>query len=53
MNVLIVIWNGESDLLVDFEDVKILFFKIINRIYYKFIFYYNYIDFLFGLDVYY
>nr|XP_014682717.2 lipase member J isoform X1 [Equus asinus]XP_044610728.1 lipase member J isoform X1 [Equus asinus]XP_044610729.1 lipase member J isoform X1 [Equus asinus]XP_044610732.1 lipase member J isoform X1 [Equus asinus]XP_044610739.1 lipase member J isoform X1 [Equus asinus] len=52
MNVSTAIWNGESDLLADPEDVKILLSKITNRIYHKSISYYNHIDFLFGLDVY-
>ncbi|XP_025253262.1 lipase member J [Theropithecus gelada] len=52
MNVATAIWNGESDLLADPEDVKILHSEITNHIYYKTISYYNHIDFLFGLDVY-
>uniref|UniRef100_A0A2K6FWF2 Lipase family member J n=1 Tax=Propithecus coquereli TaxID=379532 RepID=A0A2K6FWF2_PROCO len=52
MNVAVATWNGESDLLADPEDVKILHSKIKNHIYHKTISYYNHIDFLFGLDVY-
>uniref|UniRef100_G1RNF1 Lipase family member J n=1 Tax=Nomascus leucogenys TaxID=61853 RepID=G1RNF1_NOMLE len=52
MNVATAIWNDESDLLADPEDVNILQSEITNHIYYKTISYYNYIDFLFGLDVY-
>ncbi|XP_054949084.1 lipase member J isoform X2 [Pan paniscus] len=52
MNVATAIWNGESDLLADPEDVNILHSEITNHIYYKTISYYNHIDSLFGLDVY-
>ncbi|XP_058398659.1 lipase member J-like isoform X1 [Diceros bicornis minor] len=52
MNVSAATWNGESDLLADPEDVKILLSEITNHIYHKTISYYNHIDFLFGLDVY-
>uniref|UniRef100_A0A8I5TYZ3 Lipase n=1 Tax=Pongo abelii TaxID=9601 RepID=A0A8I5TYZ3_PONAB len=52
MNVATAIWNGESDLLADPEDVNILHSEITNHIYYKTISCYNHIDFLFGLDVY-
>nr|XP_020136346.1 lipase member J [Microcebus murinus] len=52
MNVAIATWNGESDLLADPEDVKILYSKLKNHIYHKTISYYNHIDFLYGLDVY-
>ena len=52
MNVPTATWNGESDLLADPEDVKILLSEIKNHIYHKTISYYNHIDFLFGLDVY-
>ncbi|XP_069316870.1 lipase member J isoform X1 [Eulemur rufifrons] len=52
MNVAIATWNGESDLLADPEDVKILHSKIKNHIYHKTISHYNHIDFVFGLDVY-
>ncbi|XP_072827658.1 lipase member J isoform X5 [Vicugna pacos] len=52
MNVSTATWSGESDLLADPEDVKILLPEIRNHIYHKTISYYNHIDFLFGLDVY-
>ncbi|XP_013370354.1 PREDICTED: lipase member J isoform X5 [Chinchilla lanigera] len=53
MNVPTATWNGERDLLADPEDVKILQSQITKLIYQKTISYYNHIDFLFGLDVYY
>uniref|UniRef100_A0A4W2CMT6 Lipase n=1 Tax=Bos indicus x Bos taurus TaxID=30522 RepID=A0A4W2CMT6_BOBOX len=52
MNVPTATWSGDSDLLADPEDVKILLSEITNHIYHKTISYYNHVDFLFGLDVY-
>ncbi|XP_010836783.1 PREDICTED: lipase member J [Bison bison bison] len=52
MNVPTATWSGDSDLLADPEDVKILLPEITNHIYHKTISYYNHVDFLFGLDVY-
>ncbi|XP_069424115.1 lipase member J-like [Ovis canadensis] len=52
MNVPTATWSGESDLLADPEDVRILLSEITNHIYHKTISYYNHLDFLFGLDVY-